>query len=477
MRRYYFLSGIVACVAFATQIGSVIAGPPASGQNTVYVYQYDANGNLTSIVDPLNHVTFVQYDALNRKIGTADQGGGVIQYAYDELGQLTRVIDPRNLVTQYNIDGLGNLNQTINPDTGTVSNGYDALGNLVVKIDAKAQATNYQYDLLSRPTLITYSDGAQVRYTYDQGPNNLGRLTLIEELQGGQVIASIQYAYDIHGRVTGETRSEGALTLTTGYAWSNGDLITLTYPSGKQIAYGRDSQGRVTQITLTDNGVTRIVLNQVQYHPFGGVKGYVTGAGQTLTRSQDLDGRINAYTLGTDLWQVGYDAASRIVYQTDTMNAANTASYGYDALDRLTGAVLPTTSLGYGYDATGNRTSQTVGGTTYSYQVSPTSNRLTGINTVPPKSYAYDANGSVTGDGQNTFGYDARGRMTQAVTAAGSTQYRLDALGRRVAKTNATEDTRFVYDRAGHLISETDATGTTKREYIWLGDLPVGVLQ
>jgi YD repeat-containing protein len=139
--------------------------------------------------------------------------------------------------------------------------------------------------------------------------------------------------------------------------------------------------------------------------------------------------------------------------------------------------VLPTTSLGYGYDATGNRSSQTVGGATYSYQVSPTSNRLTGINTVPPKSYAYDANGSVTGDGQNTFGYDARGRMTQAVTAAGSTQYRLDALGRRIAKTNPTEDTRYVYDRAGHLIAETDATGTAKREYLWLNDLPVGVLQ
>ena len=52
-----------------------------------------------------------------------------------------------------------------------------------------------------------------------------------------------------------------------------------------------------------------------------------------------------------------------------------------------------------------------------------------------------------------------------------------DALGRRVAKTNTAEDTRFVYDRAGHLIAETDTTGKAKREYIWLGDLPVGVLQ
>ena len=450
-------------------------------QNQTTTYAYDANGNLTGVLDPLNRLTANAYDALNRLIRITDPNNGQTALGYNGQDRTIQVTDPRNLVTSYTIDGLGNLTQQVSPDTGTTQMSVDAAGNPVSRSDAKGQTTTTQYDALNRPTLITYQDGRQERYTWDQsgngGASNLGRLTLIEELQNTTLIAATQYAYDLQGRVTTETRSEGALTLITGYAWSNGDLVGLSYPSGKQIAYGRDSQGRVTQITLTDNGVTRIVLNQVQYHPFGGVKSYVTGAGQTLTRSQDLDGRINAYSLGTSLWQIGYDTAGRIGYQTDAGNATNTASYGYDALDRLTGTVLPTTSLGYGYDATGNRSSQTVGGTTYSYQVSPTSNRLTGINTIPPKSYAYDANGSVTGDGQNTFGYDARGRMTQAVTAAGSTQYRLDALGRRVAKTNVTEDTRFVYDRAGHLISETDATGTTKREYIWLGDLPVGVLQ
>jgi YD repeat-containing protein len=454
-------------------------------QNQTTTYAYDANGNLTGVLDPLNRLTANAYDALNRLVRITDPNNGQTSLGYNGQDRTVQVTDPRNLVTSYTVDGLGNLTQQVSPDTGTTQISVDAAGNPVSRTDAKGQTTATQYDALNRPTLITYQDGRQERYTWDQsgggggggGASNLGRLTLIEELQGGQVIASTRYAYDIQGRVTGETRSEGALTLTTGYAWSNGDLISLTYPSGKQIAYGRDSQGRVSQITLTDNGVTRIVLNQVQYHPFGGVKSYVTGAGQTLTRSQDLDGRINAYTLGAGLWQIGYDTAGRIGYQTDSANATNTASYGYDSLDRLTGTVLPTTSLGYGYDATGNRTSQTIGGATYNYTVSPTSNRLSGINTVPPKSYAHDANGSVTGDGQNTFGYDARGRMTQAVTAAGTTQYRLDALGRRIAKTNATEDTRFVHDRAGHLISETDATGTAKREYLWLGDLPVGVLQ
>ena len=450
-------------------------------QNQTTTYAYDANGNLTGVLDPLNRLTANAYDALNRLIRITDPNNGQTALGYNGQDRTVQVTDPRNLVTTYTVDGLGNLTQQVSPDTGTTQTSVDAAGNPISRTDAKGQTTATQYDALNRPTLITYQDGRQERYTWDQsgngGASNLGRLTLIEELQNTTLIAATQYAYDLQGRVTTETRSEGALTLVTGYAWSNGDVVGLTYPSGKQIAYGRDSQGRVSQITLTDNGVTRIVLNQVQYHPFGGVKSYVTGAGQTLTRSQDLDGRINAYTLGTSLWQIGYDTAGRIGYQTDSANATNTATYGYDTLDRLTGTVLPTTNLGYAYDANGNRTSQTVGGTTYSYQVSPTSNRLNGVNTVPPKSYAFDVNGSITGDGQNTYGYDARGRMTQAVTVAGTTQYRLDAQGRRVAKTNTAEDTRFVYDRAGHLIAETDATGSAKREYIWLGDLPVGVLQ
>ncbi len=454
-------------------------------QNQTTTYAYDANGNLTGVLDPLNRLTANTYDALNRLIRITDPANGQIQLAYNGQDRTVQVTDPRNLVTGYSVDGLGNLTQQTSPDTGSTQITHDAAGNPVSRSDAKGQVTSTQYDALNRPTQITYADGREERFLWDQagggggggGTSTLGRLIRIDELQNTALTASTQYGYDAQGRVTSETRTEGALTLTTGYAWNNGDLIGLTYPSGKQLAYGRDSQGRVTQITLTDNGVTRTVLNQVQYHPFGGIKSYVTGAGQTLTRSQDQDGRINAFTLGTGLWQIGYDPAGRIGYQTDTTNAANTVSYGYDNLDRLTGAVLPATSLGYGYDATGNRTSQSVGGATYSYTVSPTSNRLTGINTVPPKTYTHDANGSVTGDGQNSFGYDARGRMTQAQTAAGSTQYRLDALGRRIAKTNTAEDTRYVYDRAGHLISETDATGSARREVIWLDDLPVGVLQ
>jgi len=46
-----------------------------------------------------------------------------------------------------------------------------------------------------------------------------------------------------------------------------------------------------------------------------------------------------------------------------------------------------------------------------------------------------------------------------------------------VRKTNTLGDTVFHYDVRGYLIAETDPGGATKREIIYLGDIPVGVVQ
>ncbi|HUF82823.1 MAG TPA: hypothetical protein VMN03_16935 [Burkholderiales bacterium] len=44
-------------------------------------------------------------------------------------------------------------------------------------------------------------------------------------------------------------------------------------------------------------------------------------------------------------------------------------------------------------------------------------------------------------------------------------------------KTNGSGDTLFHYDMRGRLIAETDPAGAVKREYLYLGDIPVGAVQ
>lgn len=446
----------------------------AQGQSTRY--EYDANGNRTKVTDPLNQVTVSAYDALNRLVQVTDPGLGQTRYGWDGQDRLAQVTDPRNLVTTYTRDGLGNLLQQQSPDTGSTSRTYNAVGAELTRTDAKGQITATQYDALNRPVLLTYADGSTVSYAWDLGQNGVGRLGKIEEISGGTVTPRLQYTYDAQGRVTGETRSVGSLSHTTAYSYAGGQLVGVTTPGGRQIGYQRNAAGQIAQVNLTENNQTKILASAIEYQAFGGIKRYVDGAGQSHTLSYDQDGRIANYSLGGQPWLLSYDAASRITGQVDGSNANNSAIYGYDPLDRLTGATLPATTYGYAYDATGNRSSQSAGGNTRTYTTAATSNQLQGLSN-PTRSLSHDANGSITTDGANQYAYDVRGRLAQATTAAGATQYQVDALGQRIRKNSSSEDTRYHYDTAGRLIGESDATGKLLREYIWLENTPLAVLQ
>jgi YD repeat-containing protein len=448
-------------------------------QNQTTEYMYDEQGNTVSVKDPLNRVTTNQYDALNRlrQVTSPAPISAVTQYGYNGLDALTQVTDPRGLITGYAVDGLGNLNVQTSPDTGQTTNTYDAAGNLLTQSDAKNQLTTYAYDALNRVTLITFHDGSKQEYAYDQGSSGIGRLSSITEKNpANQVTSAIAYAYDQHGRVTSETRTVAGVQHVLAYRYdSSGRLDQLTYPSGRTVNYAFDGLGRVSAVTTTKPGEqAQNVVTNVAYHPFGGVKAYTLGNGQAYTRGIDLDGRIASYTLGNQAFAIGYDAASRIEFISQVANPPNSNSYGYDALDRLTSAVVPGTPYAYTYDAVGNRTSRTAGASTEAYTYSPTSNR---IATVGSRSFVFDANGSTTNDGLNSYAYDVRGRMVQATSSIGATDYQVNALGQRIRKTNSLGDTVFHYDTRGRLIAETGPGGALKRELIYLGDIPVGVVQ
>ena len=253
----------------------------------------------------------------------------------------------------------------------------------------------------------------------------------------------------------------------------------MTYPSGRTVTYSFDPLGRINQVNTAVGTQSQVVAQNVTYQPFGVVKGYTLGNGRIYSRTVDLDGRIASYTLGGSNYQLTFDGASRITGIAEAGNPPNTNTYGYDVLDRLSSAVLPSSSFGYTYDALGNRLTKTIGAATDTYTYSGTSNRIATLTPSggPARSFVFDSNGSTTNDGLNTYGYDTRGRMVRAVSSVGTTAYQVNALGQRVRKTNSLTDTVFHYDARGKLIAETDAAGLPKRELIYLGDIPVGVVQ
>jgi YD repeat-containing protein len=452
-------------------------------QSQTTEYTYDDQGNVLAVKDPLNRITANQYDALNRlkQVTSPSPISAVTQYGYDGIDQLVSVTDPRSLVTGYTVNGLGNLTQQASPDTGMTTSTYDAAGNLLTQTDAKSQTTTYVYDALNRVTLITFHDGSKQQYAYDTGTNGIGRLASITERDPADVQVNLTaYTYDQHGRVLTVATTHAGVTYNVAYSYdSAGRLSGMTYPSGRTLSYLHDALGRVGTINTTFGGQTRPLVANIAYHPFGGVKSYTLGNGQTYTRGIDLDGRIASYTLAAQSFAIGYDAASRISFISEVAIPANTNTYGYDALDRLTSAVLPATPYAYAYDGVGNRVSKTAGSSTDTYAYSGTSNRIASITppSGPVRSFTFDANGSTTADGQNTYGYDVRGRMLQATSSLGATDYKVNALGQRIRKTNSLGDTVFHYDTQGKLIAETTPAGVRTREILYLGDIPVGVVQ
>ncbi len=451
-------------------------------QNQTTGYAYDNQGNVTGVTDPLGHFTSNAYDALNRLVAVTDPGNGVTQYAYNGIDQLVAVTDPRNLTTSYNYDGLANLNSQASPDTGSTVNTYDSAGNLLTQTDAKGQTTTYTYDALNRVTSTSFADGSKQIYGYDQGVNGLGRLTFFAETDSQTKITIVHdYAYDAHGRPILENRTMNGVNYAFGYAYdAAGRLAGLAYPSGRTVAYGFDAVGRINQVSTTAppaaGGGAQIVASNIVYQPFGGVKSYTLGNGQTYSRSYDQDGRIAGYGTGSQLFSLGYDPAGRIVSLADAANASSNA-YVYDGFDRLTGASSATWSYAYTYDAVGNRTSKMVGNVKDTYTYSATSNRLASISGASGRSFSFDANGSTLADGNNQYGYDARGRMANATSPTGTAFYQVNALGQRVRKTTASDDRVFLYDLRGHLIAETSPTGTLKREYLYLNEIPLAVIQ
>jgi RHS repeat-associated protein len=433
-------------------------------------YAYDNNSNQTGVTGPLARNTGNEYDELNRLKQVTDPAGGVMHFAYDANDNLSSVIDPRGLITSYTYSGFGDLVSQGGPDSGSTTNTYDAAGNLHTSTDARGAVSTYSYDALNRPVSVSYSVGGvtdeTLGFTYDAGTNGKGHLTGASDASHSMV-----WVYDPLGRVASKNQTVGTLSLTIGYSYTNGDLTTLTTPSGKAVSYTYNSNHQVTGISV--NGIP--VLDSATYEPFGAVSGWTWGNGTRTVRSYDADGNVSAIaSAGSKSYS--YDSASRIAAITDNGNSTLSWGYGYDVLDRLTGANASGQSQSFTYDSNGNRSTQG-GSSTSTFTVDLASNRLNNVSGGLNRAYTYDSAGNTTSFGAVSFTYNAAGRMVSSVAPSATTAYLYNAVGQRIRKSSTSGATYFAYDEVGHLIGEYDPAGNMIQEIVWFGDTPVATVR
>ena len=426
---------------------------------------YDNNGNLLSSDAPLSRNTADQYDALNRLTKITDPNSGITQLTYDANDNLASVIDPRTLSTSYTHNGFGDVTKLVSSDTGTSTSTYDSGGNLKTATDARSAVATYAYDALNRVTQVAYADQT-INFTYDAGTNGVGRLTGASDANH-----TMSWSYDTHGRVTGKGQTVASVTKSVGYAYTNADLTSLVTPSGQTIAYTYTNH-RITSITV--NGTA--LLSSATYDPFGPATAWTWGNGTTVSRTFNKDGvQSQIVTAGVTN---GYtiDNASRITGISDSGLSSDTWTFGYDLLDRVTSGSSSAKSRGYTYDANSNRLTTT--GTTASTEtISTSSNRLNSTSGGIVRTYGYDNAGNTTSYTGDSFTFNDRGRMNEAIVGGSATNYIYNALGQLIEKYGNGGTTLLMYDEAGHILGEYSGTGALIEETVWMGDTPVATIR
>jgi YD repeat-containing protein len=337
---------------------------------------------------------------------------------YDNLGNLSRVTRSTGASTEratdYQYDGRNRVRKELQypswpSTTGALvtSSTYDGMSNLLSRTEPQDQAA-----------------GHAISFGYD----NLNRRTSITFSDGST--PKVTYAYDLDGNRTSMTDGTG----TTSYVYDELDQVTsVTSPGARTVGYRHDLHANQAKIIYPGGqavSYTYAKADRLQqladwanrtsytYNPDGSPN-VVTNANWTKAtysydNAQRLTQVLNQTAANGLISQHAYtldNAVNRTQNQETVNGSSSTLVYTYDNLYRLTGDGANS----YSYDAVGNRINQTVGGTstTFTYD---------GADRPTSGGYTANDNGNLTSSGTGTsYGYDQANRLISASLGGGTT--------------------------------------------------------
>jgi RHS repeat-associated protein len=301
---------------------------------TTYTY-YLPTGQVNTATDPNGLVTTFSYDYLRRPIQVSQTNGPGISMSYDDVHFTSTTktsVDSSKSVQQISaLDTLGRSNLTTTEDASN-----NIYSNVTTKYDLGGQAyqssnpytgtpsywTTTAFDVLGRPTSITLPDASVTNLTYSTNT------TTAKDPAGNQRESVVDGVGRLSSVYEPDPTNNNSLTLQTSYTYNVLDELTQIAQSSQTRSYVYDALGRLNSATTPEAGTLC----------FGTVS---SGSCQSN----------------------GYDSYNNLLYRTDARGVI--ASYGYDALNRLTSVsynvsgatgVPATASLGfiYGNDSSCN---------------------------------------------------------------------------------------------------------------------------
>lgn len=416
----------------------------------------------------------------------------IVRDVYGKPRSISRT-DPDTSVTltrRFNYDNEQRLCKRIDPETGEQVFDYDLADNLLWSAHGLS-LNDPNPDLCSRELV---SVGEKITRDYYFGRNRLKKIdypgltadTDYTWFPDGQPETASRnssvwtYVYNPRGLLETESLAFAGHTRTFTHAYDTlGALQSTVYPGGEQVDYAPNALGQPTQVGSYASGIL--------YNEDGSLAQADFANGIQHTRPPNgrfLPERLR-YALGeqklVDL-RYTYDPNGNVSMITDERSVApaDSQTFGYDDLDRLTSATTTTPPPGnygsavYAFDVFDNLRRYQLGARDRRYQYEDGTGRLTRLtqadNTTSIEEYGYDSRGNLhstlpTGGTTTTTEFDRADTLTSIV---GQTSYRYDAHGHRI-EVVAGGQTRYpVYTRDGLLRAEY---GSSDRDtYYYVGN-------
>lgn len=388
------------------------------------------------------------------------------------------VLDERGLASHYRYDDFGRLIYAYNPDAGLLSLAYDEASRVIERRFGDGRSMRYTYDALSRVTHIEADDErVSIEYGAFNKPARIGYSwgeELFEYDHAARVVRREQridglrfvraYRYDDLGRLT-ETTLSGGATLVYRY---NGPLHAK--PGVLSAIERKHLFGSTPIVSGLNDADDRFDRSNARF-----------GNGLELSRELDRYGRLRRYgTPGVALFEIDTDPFGRIAAAHDH----RTRRFTYDHAGRLQHASLNgIDTAAFAYDESGNARIVSHNDTSTLLRIDAASNRV--LARTEPNGrqlrYAYDDAGRTIAIGDRTFDYDGFGRLARiADDGRLVAEYTYNTFGERIRKVVYSGDTRsvtyFFYDGA-KLVAEANAQGQITKQFVYLRDRPVAMLQ
>ncbi len=427
-------------------------------------YQYDVLGRMKVESKADNSVTTVVYNGLSttttnnfwqsitkvknsqgQLVTSIDPFNNSNTYTYDAFGKMLSVTDALGHVSRMSYDIRGHKVSMQDVDMGNWTYVYNALGELVSQTDAKLQITSITYDVLGRISGRSQAEGIST-WLYDLSANGKGKLSSVTGPNG----YTRTHSYDTLGRPVTTTVNYD----NTNYATSNtyfantSRLSTVTFPVGQVLKYSFDAFGYMNQIV--DGTSNKIYWKPEFTNAFGKVTQEVIGEKIITTKTyKATTGRLESIKSGLT---ASSSTIQNLTYVFDTLgnltsrydsNNVLTEIFTYDDLNRLiTTQMNSLPQKTFSYDANGNITNKSDIGAYIYDNGAGVYTTLTGgphaVHKVGSNTYSYDLNGNQISGAGRTLTYTSFNKPVTIVNASTSNSIYYDVDYKRIEKISTT---------------------------------------